>query len=163
MTVAVFDKSNTEMSNLGQYTAQFLYLIPTTISRAVWIISLYQYQVLYIGKLFTNLSLLIIQARAWPVFLCIQLGQYTDWIYQGGDMPRSLHILRASISDISECLGTVDTLLVSGFINIVWFPPSRKNLHPFFLRWDSRTRLFIRRPPSVLLLEHPCQHYPAVW
>jgi hypothetical protein len=38
---------------------------------------------------------------------------------------RVLHILRASLSEISVCLGTVSTAAVRGFVHKEWLPPSR--------------------------------------
>lgn len=80
-------------------------------------------------------------------------GVRYDWSlgypsHYGGFTPRSLQILRASLSEISECLGTVEIRLVLGFMKIVWLPPSLKKLHLFFFRWAIKRRLFIMRPPS---------------
>ena len=69
---------------------------------------------------------------------------------QGADTPRSRHIFLARLSGISECLGTVDTLLFSIFTKIVCLAPSLSNLHPWALRWAISTRLFTVHMPRTL-------------
>ncbi len=62
-----------------------------------------------------------------------------------GGIPRSLHILFARMSLISECLGTADLLFNSPLYHHEWRAPSRRSLQPCERRCFRNALRFISR------------------
>jgi hypothetical protein len=67
--------------------------------------------------------------------------------YFTGGISRSLQIFFARKSLISTCRGIVEHFLTVRFIYTVCLPPSRRNMHPFFSMWRSKSFRFIKLRP----------------
>jgi hypothetical protein len=72
----------------------------------------------------------------------IRLEDFCQVADYGGGMPRSLQILRARTSAISEWRGTGTVALLPGLCQIEWLPPSRFREHPWRRMRFSRSRCF---------------------